>query len=186
MAIWQPCLCPVAHDKQTSRETRRRYVYLSIPPSIHRIIIIVVFDIIINKDGRGRDSVSLSLCPPNPGSYFSFESLDHRRSEKYDARIQGHISHTRCSFLEDVHCVKPTKVAMDRLVYRAEPKEPGNLDLFLVRRFEICHFPLVVSYLCIGQNQKNQPKRIGIWFRDTKPFCICRNLDAYLLSGFYL
>ena len=140
----------------------------------------------------GIQSLSLSLCPSNPGSHFSFESLDHRRllyydrSEKYDARIQGHISHTRCSFLEDVHCFMPTKVAMDRLVYRAEPKEPGNLDLFLVRRYKICHFPLVVSYLCIGQNQKNQPKRIGIWFGDTKPFCIGRNLDAYLLSGFYL
>merc|ERR1719264_2044443 len=35
-------------------------------------------------------------------------------------------------------------------------KNQPNLDLYLVRRYKICHFPMVVSYLCIGQNQKNQ------------------------------
>ena len=39
-------------------------------------------------------------------------------------------------------------------------KNQPNLDLYLGRRYKICHFPFVASYLCIGQNQKNQPNLV--------------------------
>ena len=52
------------------------------------------------------------------------------------------------------------KVATYRHVYRPDQKNPPNLDLYLVLRYEICHFPIVVLYHCIGQNQKNQPNLV--------------------------
>ena len=52
----------------------------------------------------------------------------------------------------------------------ANQKNQPNLDLYLVRRFTICHFPIVVSYLCIGQNQKNQPNLVLYLVRRSKIF----------------
>ena len=49
-------------------------------------------------------------------------------------------------------------------------KNQPNLDLYLVRRYKICHFPTVVSYLCIGQNQKNQPNLVPYLVRRSKIF----------------
>ena len=49
-------------------------------------------------------------------------------------------------------------------------KNQPNLDLYLVRRYKICHFPLVVSYLCIGQNQKNQPNLVLYLVQRSKIF----------------
>ena len=44
-------------------------------------------------------------------------------------------------------------------------KNQPHLDLYLVRRYKICHISLVLSNLSIGQNQKNRP-----------------NLDLYLIG----
>ena len=52
------------------------------------------------------------------------------------------------------------KVATYHHVYRAEPKNQPNLDLYLVRRYKICHFPIVVLYLCVSKNLKNQPNLV--------------------------
>ena len=49
-------------------------------------------------------------------------------------------------------------------------KNQPNLDLYLVRRYKICHFPIVVSYLCFGQNQKNQPNMVLYLARRYKIF----------------
>ena len=49
-------------------------------------------------------------------------------------------------------------------------KNQPNLDLYLVRRYKICHFPIVVSYLCIGQNLKNQPNLVLYLVRRSKIF----------------
>ena len=62
------------------------------------------------------------------------------------------------------------KVAKYRLEYCAEPKEPTNLVVYLVRRYKICHFPLVVTYLCIRQNHKNQPNLVLYLVRRSKIF----------------
>ena len=47
-------------------------------------------------------------------------------------------------------------------------KNQPNLDLYLDRRYKICHFPIVVSYLCIGQNGKNQPNLVLYLVRRSK------------------
>ena len=52
-------------------------------------------------------------------------------------------------------------------------RNQSNLDLYLVQRYTICHFPIVVSYLCNGQNQKNQknqPKLVLYLVRRSKIF----------------
>ena len=54
-------------------------------------------------------------------------------------------------------------------------KNQPSLDLYLVRRYTICHFPIVVSYLCICQNQKNEPNLVLYLVR--RNICIGRNLD---------
>ena len=46
-------------------------------------------------------------------------------------------------------------------------KNQPNLDLFLVRRYNIFHFPIVVSYLCIGQTKRTNLIWFCIWFGDT-------------------
>jgi len=65
-------------------------------------------------------------------------------------------------------------------------KNQPNLDLYLVRRYRICHFPIVVSYLCIGQNQKNQPNLVLYWIRRSKIFVSVATLsvvDSYLVRN---
>ena len=49
-------------------------------------------------------------------------------------------------------------------------KNQPNLDLHLVRRYTICHFPLVVLHLCISQNQKNQHNMVLYLVRRYKIF----------------
>ena len=49
-------------------------------------------------------------------------------------------------------------------------KNQPNLDLYLVRRYKICHFPLVVLYLCIGKNKKNQTSLVLYLVRRSKIF----------------
>ena len=44
------------------------------------------------------------------------------------------------------------------------------LDLYLVRRYKICHFHIVVSYLCIGQNLKNQHNLVLYQVQKSKIF----------------
>ena len=39
-------------------------------------------------------------------------------------------------------------------------KNQPNLDWYLFRGYKISHFPIVVSYLCIGKNQENQPNLV--------------------------
>ena len=53
-------------------------------------------------------------------------------------------------------------------------KNQPNLDLYLVRRYKICHFPIMVSYLCIGQNQKNLPNLVLYLVRRSKIFVSVR------------
>ena len=53
---------------------------------------------------------------------------------------------------------------------RPNQKNQPNLDLYLVRRYKICHFPIVVLYLCIGQNLKNQPNVVMHLVRRSKIF----------------
>ena len=62
-------------------------------------------------------------------------------------------------------------------MYRAEPKNQLNLDLYLVRRYKICQFPIVVSYLCIGQNQKIQPNLVLYLVRRSKIFVSVATLN---------
>ena len=54
----------------------------------------------------------------------------------------------------------------------------------LVRRYKICHFPLVVSYLCIGPNLKDQPNLVLYLVRRSKIFVsiatLVRGLKAIL------
>ena len=57
-------------------------------------------------------------------------------------------------------------------------KNQPNLDLYLVRRYKICHLPLVVSYLCISQNQKNQPNLVLYRVQRSKIFVSVTTLSA--------
>ena len=58
-----------------------------------------------------------------------------------------------------------------------------NLDLFLVRRYKICHFPIAVSYLCIGQNLKNQTNLVLCLVRRYNiPHSICGIVSLYRLE----
>ena len=61
-------------------------------------------------------------------------------------------------------------------------KNQPNLDLYLVRRYKICHFPIVVSYLCIGQNQKNKPNLVLYLVRRSKIFVSVATLVATALK----
>ena len=57
-------------------------------------------------------------------------------------------------------------------------KNQPNLDLYLVRRYKICHFPIVVSYLCIAQNQKNQPNLVLYLVQRYKIFVSVATLEV--------
>ena len=57
-------------------------------------------------------------------------------------------------------------------------KNQPNLDLYLVRRYKICHFPLVVWYFCIGQNQKNHPNLVLYLVRRYKIFISVTTLNG--------
>ena len=60
---------------------------------------------------------------------------------------------------------------------RPNQKNQPNLDLYLVRRYKICHFPIVVLYLCIGQNLKNQPNLVLYLVRRSKIFVSVATLN---------
>ena len=68
-------------------------------------------------------------------------------------------------------------------------KNQPNLDLYLVRRYKICHFTIVVSYLCICQNQKNQSNLVLYLFGDQKylyrsqPCLAVTSLSVSIMSG---
>ena len=49
---------------------------------------------------------------------------------------------------------------MYHLVYRAEPKEPAQFGSVSGSEIHNLPFSLVVSHICIGQNQENQPKLV--------------------------
>ena len=56
-----------------------------------------------------------------------------------------------------------SQMPMLRRIFRCigpNQKNQPHLDLYLVRRYTICHFPIGVLYLCICQNQKNQPNLV--------------------------
>ena len=74
-------------------------------------------------------------------------------------------------FVDDGHGVK-VYARLRRIITCIGPnqKNQSNLDLYLVRRYKICHFPLVLLYLCIGQNQKNQPNLVLYLVRRSKIF----------------
>ena len=57
---------------------------------------------------------------------------------------------------------------MYRHVYQAEPKDP--IQFGSVSGSEIYHFPIVVLYLSIGQNQKNPPNLVLYLVRRSKIF----------------
>ena len=59
--------------------------------------------------------------------------------------------------LESSQDCRPPRLRRIVMCIVANQKNQANLDLYLVRRYKICHFPLVALYLCIGQNQKNLP-----------------------------
>ena len=84
--------------------------------------------------------------------------LSHIRSASLGARLRRIVT-----------CIEPNQ------------KNQPNLDLYLGRRYKICHFPFVVSYLCIGQNQKNQPNLVFYLVRRSKIFVsvttLLRRLD---------
>ena len=61
---------------------------------------------------------------------------------------------------------------------RPNQNNQPNLDLYLVRRYKICHFPIVVSYLCIGQNLKNQPNLVLYLVRRYKIFVSVATLST--------
>ena len=56
-----------------------------------------------------------------------------------------------------------------------------NLDLYLVWRYNICHFPIDVLYLWIGQNLKNQPNLVLYLVRRSKIFVSVATLVFYML-----
>ena len=81
--------------------------------------------------------------------------------------------------------LKPSWIArLWRIVTCIEPnqKNQPNLDLYLVRRYKICHFPIVVLYLCIGQNQKNQPNLVLYLVRRSKIFVLVATLNTSVVS----
>ena len=64
-------------------------------------------------------------------------------------------------------------------------KNQPNLDLYLVRRYKICHFPIVVSYLCIGQNQKNQLNLVLYLVWRSKIFVSVATLEVIISDIYY-
>ena len=82
----------------------------------------------------------------------------------------------------DVRCELAMQILSARLRHFVacigpNQKSQPNLDLYLVRRYKICHFSLVVSYLCIGQNQKNQPNLVLHLVRRSKIFVSVATLE---------
>ena len=63
-----------------------------------------------------------------------------------------------------------TKVATYRHVYRAEPKEPTQFGSVCGSEIQNLPFPIVLSYLCIGQNLKNQSNLVLYLVRRSKIF----------------
>ena len=62
------------------------------------------------------------------------------------------------------------KVATYGHMYRAEPKEPTQFGSVSGLRYKMSHFPIVVPYLCVDQNQKNQPNLVLYLVRRSKIF----------------
>ena len=82
--------------------------------------------------------------------------------------------------------VTKLKVATYCHVYRADKKNQPNLDLYLVLRYKICLFPIVVLYLCIGQNLKNQPNLVLYLVQRSKIFESVATLAFGMRSSIYL
>ena len=61
-------------------------------------------------------------------------------------------------------------------------KNQPNLDLYLVRRYKICHFLIMVLYLCIGQNRKIQPNLV-LYLVRTYKMCHFPLVVSYLCIG---
>ena len=92
------------------------------------------------------------------------------------------MEHPSCGRLSDLAhlgqalLTEPVSICLQRVTRQVElyilltSKNQPNLDLYLVRRYKICHFPIVVLWLCIGQNQKNQPNLVLYLVRRSKIF----------------
>ena len=66
--------------------------------------------------------------------------------------------------------LSPSRLQRIVMVISPNQNNQPNLDLYLVRRYTICHFTIVLLYLCIGQNQKNQPNMVLYLVRRSKIF----------------
>ena len=55
-------------------------------------------------------------------------------------------------------------------MHQSMPIPTIKVAMYLVQRSKICHFPIVVWYLSIGLNQKNQPNLVLYLVRRAKMF----------------
>ena len=105
----------------------------------------------VSTRNAGRIAGGLVEAVQDP--IFSSERIGDNDLLREDGLHRGEVLRVRFTTLSArlrriVTCIGPNQ------------KNQPNLDLYLVRRYKICHFPIVVSYLCIGQNQKNQPNLV--------------------------
>ena len=62
-----------------------------------------------------------------------------------------------CEYFPMSRCQMPCLPSRLGHIVTVSGENQPNLDLYLVQRYKICYFLIVVLYLCIGQNLKNQP-----------------------------